>query len=302
MKQFLIALLFFGFAATVSAQNDFLVTQYLYNRFAINPAFAGSRDGISLFGSYRQQWQGLSGAPTSQLFTAHAPLHNDHMALGISGYNQKFMIAGNSGVSLTYAYRMRTSDYSWLSFAVSPGISFKSSDWSEISTIEPGDEVFAHNERINTPILGFGAAWYGSRFFTGFSIPSFFYNNSFENEDTEFSLSDATYCFTAGYLFRLGGNWDLQPSVFARYNDALEDITDVNATLIYANRVLLGLSYRTTEEVAVTASFQVDQRLRLAYSFDYSIGKIGTYNKGSHEISIQYDFVFRSGSVSPKFY
>ena len=94
----------------------------------------------------------------------------------------------------------------------------------------------------------------------------------------------------------------MQPSVFARYNDALEDITDVNATLIYANRVLLGLSYRTTEEVAVTASFQVDQRLRLAYSYDYSIGKIGTYNKGSHEISIQYDFVFRSGSVSPKFF
>ena len=136
----------------------------------------------------------------------------------------------------------------------------------------------------------------------GFSIPSFFYNDVFLNEDAEFSLSDATYCLTAGYLFALGDKWAVQPSFFTRYNKALEDISDFNATILYDKRFLLGLSYRTTDEVAITASVQVDQRLRIAYSYDYSLGSVATYNKGSHEISIQYDFVFRSGSVSPKFY
>ncbi len=302
MKQLLIFLIFFSSIGSLSAQNDFLVTQYLHNRYAINPAFAGSREGVSLFGSYRQQWQGITGSPSSQLFTAHSPLRNAQMAVGLSAYNQKFMVAGNSGFSLTYAYRMPASNNTWLSFALSPGVSFRSSDWSGISTIEPGDLAFSNNERVVAPMLAFGAAWYGNRFFAGFSIPSFFYNDVFQGVDTKFSLGDATYCFTGGYLFPLGSNWDIQPSFFMRYNQALKDITDVNTTLIYDNRFMLGLSYRTTKEAAITASFQVDQRLRVAYSYDYSLGKIGTYNKGSHEISIQYDFVHRSGSVNPKFF
>lgn len=302
MKQRLFFLIFLSSIGTLFAQNDFLVTQYLHNRYAINPAFAGSREGLSLFGSFRKQWQGINGSPSSQLFTAHSPLRKAKMALGLIAYNQKFLVAGNSGVSLSYAYRMRVSSNTWLSFALAPGVSFRNSDWSSITTIEPGDLAFSSNEKVVSPTLGFGTAWYGTRFFAGFSIPSFFYNNAFEGEDTKFSLGDATYCLTGGYLFSLGGSWALQPSLFMRYNQQLKDITDINATMIYDNRFLLGLSYRTTKEVAVTASLQVDRRLRVAYSYDYSIGNIGTYNKGSHEISIQYDFVHRSGSVNPKFF
>lgn len=302
MKKLLFLFISISSIGTLFAQNDFLVTQYLHNRYAINPAFAGSREGLSLFGSFRKQWQGITGSPSSQLFTAHSPLRNNQMAVGLNAYNQKFMVAGNSGFSVTYAYRMQTSDNTWLSFALAPGVSFRNSDWSSISTIEPGDLAFSSNERVVSPTLGFGTAWYSDRFFAGFSIPSFFYNNAFDGEDTRFSLGDATYCLTAGYLFSLGGSWAIQPSLFMRYNQELKDITDVNATMIYDNRFLLGLSYRTTKEAAVTASFQVDRRLRVAYSYDYSVGKIGTYNRGSHEISIQYDFVHRSGSVNPKFF
>ena len=165
MKQLFFILIFISSIGTLFAQNDFLVTQYLHNRYAINPAFAGSREGLSLFGSFRKQWQGITGSPSSQLFTAHSPLRNNQMAVGLSAYNQKFMVAGNSGFSVTYAYRMQTSDNTWLSFALAPGVSFRNSDWSSISTIEPGDLAFSSNERVVSPTLGFGTAWYSDRFF-----------------------------------------------------------------------------------------------------------------------------------------
>lgn len=302
MKHFFSIFLLFFSSFALLAQNDFLVTQYIHNRYAINPAFAGSREGITLFGSYRKQWQGINGTPSSQLFSAHSPLRNDQMALGLSVYNQKFMIAGNSGFSLTYAYRFHTSNSAWLALALAPGVSFRTSDWSNISTIEPGDLAFVSREREAAPLLGFGAAWYGKRFFAGFSTPSLFHPDSFDGYGTKFSPGDATYCFTGGYLMELGSSWALQPSLLTRYNKALKDITDVNATIIYDNCLLLGMSYRTTREVAIAASFQVDQRLRLTYSYDYSLGKIGAYNRGSHEVSLQYDFVYRRSSVNPKFF
>lgn len=302
MRKLFILLLMLGFAPSLFAQNDYIVTQYIHNRYAINQAFAGARDGLSLFGSYRKQWSGIAGTPTSQLFTAHSPLRNENMALGVSAYNQKFMVAGNSGFSFTYAYRIHTTDASWLSFALSPGLSFKSADWSDVSTIEPGDESFGSAEKSKSPTLGFGVAWYGQQFFAGVSTPSLFYADEFEGADTKFSPADATYAITAGYLWKINGSLGVQPSFLVRYNNVQGAVTDVNATIIYDHRFMLGFSYRSTQEVAATASFQLDRRLRVAYSYDYSMGDLKTYNRGTHEISLQYDFVYRRESVNPKFF
>lgn len=303
MKILLSIILFLGFSIVASAQNEILATQYIHNRYAVNSAFAGAREGVSLFGSYRKQWLDIPGSPASQLFTAHAPLRNNNIALGMSAFYQKFAIASNSGISLTYAYRFRTGDNNWFSLAVSPGVSFMSSTWEDLKTIEPGDEAFINTETLTTPMLGFGAAWYGQRFFAGFSIPTLFYNNQFNDGDGyKFSPADATYIVTGGYLISLDEMWSLQPAMLVRYNKEFDEVIDVDATLIYDNFLMLGLSYRTTKEASVTAAIQIDRRLRAAYSYDYGFGDFGKYHSGSHEISLQYDFVYRSKSVSPKFY
>ena len=44
-------------------QQDPQYTQYMYNPTSINPAYAGSRGSLSIFGHYRTQWVGLEGAP-----------------------------------------------------------------------------------------------------------------------------------------------------------------------------------------------------------------------------------------------
>ena len=56
------------------AQQDAQYTQYMYNTLSINPAYAGSRDVLSIVGLYRTQWVGLDGAPQTGTLSLHSPV------------------------------------------------------------------------------------------------------------------------------------------------------------------------------------------------------------------------------------
>jgi len=59
-------------------------TQFMFNKIALNPAYAGSKEGPTLSGLYRTQWVKLEGAPVSQSFSFHTPILGDKLGLGIS--------------------------------------------------------------------------------------------------------------------------------------------------------------------------------------------------------------------------
>ncbi len=58
----------------VSAQQQPYYTQYILNNFILNPALAGIENYWDSKVSYRNQWVGLEGAPTTLYLTINAPL------------------------------------------------------------------------------------------------------------------------------------------------------------------------------------------------------------------------------------
>jgi type IX secretion system PorP/SprF family membrane protein len=68
---------------TVHAQQEVQYSQYMFNMLAVNPAYAGSRDVLSMTGLYRQQWVGLEGAPTTQSFTIDMPISKEKVGIGL---------------------------------------------------------------------------------------------------------------------------------------------------------------------------------------------------------------------------
>ena len=57
-KYYLIALALFSCTVTMAQQLP-QFTQYMYNTIAINPAYAGSRDALSIIALHRSQWVGF---------------------------------------------------------------------------------------------------------------------------------------------------------------------------------------------------------------------------------------------------
>jgi len=59
---------------TLKAQQDPLYTHYMYNTLSVNPAYAGSRDALSILALGRLQWVGFDGAPMTQTAQIHSPI------------------------------------------------------------------------------------------------------------------------------------------------------------------------------------------------------------------------------------
>ena len=63
MKKIVCFLIFLSLAHIAVAQQLPIYSQYLYNKFLINPAHAGSDGFVSFNMTAREQWIGYTGAP-----------------------------------------------------------------------------------------------------------------------------------------------------------------------------------------------------------------------------------------------
>jgi len=289
---------------TIYAQKDLVMSQYMYNRYSINPAFAGNREALSLYGTFRKKWVGINGSPHAQYFSGHSPLKNKNIALGIDVYNQQYGVTRQTGITFSYTYRVIVKEGQRLSFGINGGFASYGSNWSSVSTLNDfvEDPEFASNESGGSPLVGFGIAWYSDNFFLGASAPNVFYFDITKNKSEGFSPGNANYIFTGGYMFTLGKRLDIQPSFLTRFNPEEETHIDANATLIYNRMIWLGASYRTTEDIVALLGYQITPQLRFTYSYDYSMGEIGSYNNGTHEIALQFDFGYKINTPNPKFF
>ena len=69
IKWFYISIILISTNLNFSAQSDALYSQYMFNQFTVNPAYAGSRDALSTVLLYRNQWTGIDDAPKTVNFS-----------------------------------------------------------------------------------------------------------------------------------------------------------------------------------------------------------------------------------------
>lgn len=295
------ALLLIMVSVSSQAQNDLIVGQYIHNQFAINPAFAGSRESLTLFGSWRKQWSGIENTPTSILLSGHAPLKKNNLVLGAQIWNQTIHQSMNSGVELAMGYRFNVAKRTWLGLALLPGVSLRKTDWTKVKVIDEDDEIFGENTSNTTPLLGFGASIYSNKFFAGVSVTSLFISDDFDKTAAEFAPADAQYILTGGFI--VGKDViKVQPSVMASYSKKNEMDATGTVTAIWKDMVWLDCAYSTKNELNFGAAYQALPQLRIAYNYGLTTGDLSGYSRGSHEISLQYDFVYRVKTVNPRFF
>ena len=73
-KKFVFSCVCFLLVGGLCAQQQPYYTQYILNNFILNPALAGIENYWDCKVSYRNQWAGLNGAPTTLYLTINAPL------------------------------------------------------------------------------------------------------------------------------------------------------------------------------------------------------------------------------------
>ena len=109
----------------MKAQQDPMVTKYMFNSLAFNPAYAGSNDHLTLGLLHRSQWVGIDGAPTTQWLFAHSPLKNERVGVGINLTNDLIGPIGTTEGIIAFRSAMRLSSAGWVDIkALSLPVSF----------------------------------------------------------------------------------------------------------------------------------------------------------------------------------
>ncbi|MEO8591491.1 MAG: type IX secretion system membrane protein PorP/SprF [Flavobacteriales bacterium] len=296
--------LFLGTA--LFAQQDPQFTQYMFNLLAINPAYAGSADRVSLKALTRHQWVGFEGAPTTQTLTIHSPVWQE--SLGIGGT----LTRDSNGPVTQYsfmadvAYRLFLGD-SKLAFGLRGGLNMLQGNYADLNPLQSGDQVFQAN--VNTkldPQFGFGVMWYSDRYFLGLSTPTLLRTEFFETDSLAF-VSDkgqrSHYFLTGGYVFDLGVYHKFKPTFLVKGVQGAPISFDLTANFLFYEKFWLGAMYRHNDAVGALAQYQITNDFSIGYSYDYPLSPIHNYSGGSHEFMIGYEFGNKTKGIrSPRYF
>jgi len=301
----IIANILFWISLTAYSQHFPVYSQYVLNGLVINPAYAGCREVLSASVMYRNQWVGFEGAPVTATLSAHMPLRNKAIALGLVLINEKIGFTNNVSCFGEYAYRIRIGKGK-LSLGFKGGFEMLKDDQSQISTQNP-DNVFNNNVGYFLPNFGFGAFYYSPKFFFGVSVPKFLsYREASKGKGFEPYNNPDNYNFlvTTGKVFRINDNFKIKPSTLLRYqiNSSFQYDLNCNVILFKGDLLWVGISYRAKEAIVGLLEYQINPQMRIGYSYDYSLGPLSKYNSGSHEILFRYEFRYKINAVNPRYF
>jgi type IX secretion system PorP/SprF family membrane protein len=284
----------------IKAQQAPLYTHYMNNTLVANPAYAGSRDALTITALHRSQWVGFSGAPITETLTMHTPLRNKHIGLGLSVLNDKIGPTNNTSVFFDYAYIMKVTDKSKLALGLSAGLNIYHANLNSLLLDQQIDPAFQSdiNNHV-TPNFGFGVYYSRDRFYAGISVPDLLQNNYLlvnqENVNTLIGREQRHYFLITGAVINISENLAFKPTTLVKLTVAAPVQADLTASFIIMKRLMVGAMYRTGDAFGALVGFDITDVFHVGYSYDWSYGlKTSVYNQGSHELVLRYDIIFLS--------
>lgn len=294
----LLALISILSSLPVLGQQDILFSQYMFNPFVINPAYAGTREAVSIVGGVRTQWVGVDGAPNSTSLSIHGPF-GKRVGVGFQLFAEEIGPKGSLSYLGTYSYRLPLAS-GQLSMALRLGGITYQFRWADIDYKDKSDGFnYGTTTQATAFNADFGLMYYTTRFYAGVSanhLASTLRIEQVNNNGAENYLYNHIFA-TTGYTFEFNETFALQPSVLLRYVEGAPLSADANLNLLISKRIWLGASYRLGNSVVALAQIYFNPKIRLGYSYDMGISQIGKAGQGSHEVFLGLDLNTKKSKV-----
>ena len=284
------------------AQQDAQYTQYMYNTINVNPAYAGSRDVLSVFAMHRTQWVGLDGAPVTNAFSINSPISNSRLGVGLSFVNDRLGPTTENAVSADVSYTVPTSEDFKLSFGVKGTANFFNLDVTKLLARNPLD-VSYQNVQNFSPNVGAGVYFHSNKTYIGASVPNILQTIRYSDNSVSVNKERMNLYLIGGHVFDLSSEIKLKPAFLIKAIQGAPLQADLSANFMFSGKFVLGAAYRWSAAASLMAGFQANESLYIGYGYDLETTRLRNYNAGSHEIFLRYEF-FKSDSkiVSPRFF
>jgi type IX secretion system PorP/SprF family membrane protein len=274
-------------------------TQFMLNRYSLNPAYGGLESSLSITTGLRTQWTPFEGAPKTQFVNAHLPLYILNGSVGMSVENEQLGAFKRLLMTMSYNY-VYESSIGLISVGVKAGGQQVRIDGLQLRTptgiyvdqnINHNDPLLASQNMMGiSPQWGIGLYLVNEYFQSGFSIENI-PANSFNSGAATYSPSKFLNLFLSSDIY-VSDILMIRPVVLIK-SDLVQTQTDAGALLYYdkffGGITVRGYSSDSFDAFNIIAGIKMNEHFRLSYSFDFGISEINRFHDGTHEFVVNYN-------------
>ncbi|MES2590127.1 MAG: PorP/SprF family type IX secretion system membrane protein [Bacteroidota bacterium] len=288
---------FFALASSVVyAQQEKLLTHFIYDKMSINPGSTGLEQGIGATMVYRNQWDKVNGAPNSVLFNAEANLDQVfHGGAGISFYHDAIGEMRQNNLLLNYSFPVRFQNVGTLGIGIGLGLVNVGFDPAWIPPVTINDPLLPIAKAGSNMDLNFGLYWKGQKpYYVGFSM-----THLTQADIKNVNYTNARHMFLiGGYTFMnvFGDGRSLDLQMLTR-TDMVKYSAEINARYLHQLNKKVQLYGGLTARVSDGLGFMLGMVKNIndkgdsftaGYSYDLTLNKLSNISKGSHEFVLRY--------------
>jgi len=289
----------------MNAQQAPVYSQYMINKFLLNPAVAGANGYTFINIAAREQFVGLVNAPRTFSLTAQSRMLEDsyirkHLMIrknpnkasrdtriGLGGqiYTDRNGLVTKTGIQFSYAYHINFNNKFQLSMGLTGAAFQYKLDDSDAYLAHVDDQLLdGKRKSFWVPDASMGVYITDNKYYAGISMSDVFGSSLKLGKDI-FKENFRTlrhYTFMTGYRFRFENGLSFEPSAFLT-STVQATRFDLNAKGYFRDDYWFGLSYRSDNTLVTMLGMQIEM-FYFGYAFDASFNAIGNYSSGSHEI------------------
>ncbi|HYW95042.1 MAG TPA: type IX secretion system membrane protein PorP/SprF [Bacteroidales bacterium] len=286
----IVLLLAFCSAVTVHGQQDFLFSQYMFDRMLVNPAYAGSSKWVVGSVKNRTQMLKIKGAPQTNIFTFQAPVQSKSIGLGFKLTQDNIAVTNTFNATGFFTYHIGVGNGK-LSMGLEGGLLNSSYYYNDLVRTDVDDPAIpTTRESVMMPDVSTGVYYQEEKFYAGASAYHLFNMKSrvANSQQNELYILEKTFNVLGGYMIDVTRDLILEPGFLVKYVRGAPVQADINVCLVYPEKFAAGLSYRTGDAIVGMVKFDITRRLKVTYSYDYTLSPLTKYSSGAHEFGISY--------------
>lgn len=289
MKAFSIFIILVGFQIAGLSQQDPMFTTYMFNSLTYNPAYAGSQGNWDVNASYRRQWTGFDGSPSTVLLSGEGPVASGKVGLGITLFNDQIGIESRTDLSTNYSYIMNTGNGS-LSLGLKLGFAFYNLKFSSLIAQDPNDPIYTGEQAPSSLYFGPGILYQNSSFYFGLSSPNIAATPIKKNNSSTESVKSHYYAQAGGWIDLGSSGVQFRPSILVSYENSAPLQFNLNAGFLFNQSFGAGLSYRSGDAVNLNAVFYPSADFRIGLAYDFTLSELNEFTNSTFEVMVGYSF------------
>ncbi len=276
-------------AVGMRAQQGNQYTQFLLNEYGLNPAVAGSENGLRFMVGRRSQWVGFEFSPETNFASFCKDLGKKGYKYywhGIGAYveSDKFGVFNNQQITGSYAIHFKVSYSYYLSFALAAGA--KNVALSNLVFNSSDPAIMQRGPSVWIPTIIPGAYLYSKSVTIGAGIRDL-YQNKLKQGNSEIGtktrlLPTAYITLSKKYRSR-AYDYTFIPAVLVQSSFSGIPSVTLNCMAVYMGRVGFGFSYRSMDAMCAILQVRVLKNVIIGLSYDYTVSRLRAAHANSLE-------------------